>query len=182
MGAGAAVIAAADRPSSVAGTVLIGPFVRNPAVNPLVPLMLRLLLLRPWGPSVWRSYYRSSYPTRRPADFDEHERHLGARLRRRWRGFTRTTRTDHTPARDRVARVAAPALVVMGTKDRDWPDPAAEARFVGDALRGEVLLVEGAGHYPMAEFPEVVNPAVVAFARRVHRGGVGSADAGHGRG
>jgi hypothetical protein len=26
--------------------------------------------------------------------------------------------------------------------------------------------VEGAGHYPMAEFPEVVNPALVAFARK----------------
>jgi pimeloyl-ACP methyl ester carboxylesterase len=168
MGAGAAVIAAAERPSAVAGTVLVGPFVRDPVVNPLLPLMLRLLLWRPWGPAAWRSYYRASYPARPPADFADHERHLTASLRRHWRGFTRTTRTSHTPARDRLARVSAPSLVVMGTKDRDWPDPRAEARFVASALRAELLLVEGAGHYPMAEFPEIVNPALVAFARQVH--------------
>jgi pimeloyl-ACP methyl ester carboxylesterase len=54
----------------------------------------------------------------------------------------------------------------MGTKDRDWPDPTGEARFVAEALHGELVLVDGAGHYPMAEYPEIVNPALVAFASR----------------
>jgi pimeloyl-ACP methyl ester carboxylesterase len=57
----------------------------------------------------------------------------------------------------------------MGTKDPDWPDPSAEARFVADALQAELLLVPEAGHYPMAEYPELVNPALIAFARRVIR-------------
>jgi pimeloyl-ACP methyl ester carboxylesterase len=165
MGAGAAVIAAADHPSSVVGTVLIGPFVRNPPGSRVLSLLFRLALARPWGPALWRSYYRANYPTRRPDDFAAHV------PRPRWRAFVRTTRTDHTAARDRLDAVTAPTLVVMGTRDRDWRDPAAEARFVAGSLRGELLLVEGAGHYPMAEFPEVVNPAVVAFARRVHTGG-----------
>jgi pimeloyl-ACP methyl ester carboxylesterase len=164
MCAGAAVIAAADRPPAVAGTVLIGPFVRNPSGNPLLPLLFRLMLVRPWGPAIWRSYYKANYPTRPPADLPEHVRGVMARLR--WRAFERTARTDHTPARDRLASVRAPALVVMGSRDRDWPDPVAEARFVTGALHGETVLVDGAGHYPMAEFPEVVNPALVAFARR----------------
>ena len=79
----------------------------------------------------------------------------------------RTTRTDHTPARDRLDQVRSPALVVMGTKDADWPDPVAEARFVAGALKAELVLVPGAGHYPMAEYPEVVNTPLIAFARRV---------------
>jgi pimeloyl-ACP methyl ester carboxylesterase len=58
----------------------------------------------------------------------------------------------------------------MGDKDPDFTDPVAEARFIGDELGGEVLIVPGAGHYPMAEFPEIVSPAVVDFARRVHAG------------
>jgi pimeloyl-ACP methyl ester carboxylesterase len=114
---------------------------------------------------MWRSYYRSSYPTRPPADNEQHWARIRGSLR--WRAFQRTTRTSHAPAERAIRNVKAPTLVVMGTKDRDWPDPVAEARWVADALHGELQLVEGAGHYPMAEFPEVVNPALVAFAHRV---------------
>jgi pimeloyl-ACP methyl ester carboxylesterase len=169
MSAGAAVWAAAERPDLVAGMVLIGPFVRNPAGNPLLTLGFRLLLMKPWGPAASRAYYRKSYPGRPPADLDEHVERIRYSLRqgRHWRSFVRTSRTDHTPARDRLGEVKAPALVVMGAKDPDWRDPTAEARFVADALHAELLLVPEAGHYPMAEYPELVNPALVAFARRV---------------
>ena len=169
MGAGAAVWAAAERPDLVAGIVLIGPFVRNPAANPLQALMFRLLLSgrgdQPrGGPTIPATTRAGHQPTS-----GEHIERIRTSMRRgrHWRSFVRTTRTDHTPARDRLSRVKAPVLVVMGTKDPDWPDPSAEARFVADALSAELLLVPDAGHYPMAEYPEVVNPALVAFARRV---------------
>lgn len=167
MGAAAAVIAAADQPSVVAGIVLLGPWVRDRPGRPVLSSVMRALLLRPWGPAAWRSYYRSLYPTRPPADLDAHVAEVLRSLRAKWRAFQRTATTSHTPARDRLARVGAPTLVVMGTKDRDWPDPSAEARFVASALHGELVLVDGAGHYPMAEYPEVVTPALVAFAQRV---------------
>ena len=64
MGAGAAVWAAAEAPELVAGLVLLGPFVRNPPVNPLAAAMFRLALLRPWGPAAWYAYYASLYPGR----------------------------------------------------------------------------------------------------------------------
>jgi pimeloyl-ACP methyl ester carboxylesterase len=66
-----------------------------------------------------------------------------------------------------VAGVRKPTLVVMGDKDPDWKDPAAEARWVAETLRGETMLVPDAGHYPMTEYPETVNPAIVAFVDRV---------------
>ena len=56
----------------------------------------------------------------------------------------------------------------MGEKVEDWPDPAAEVRFISEALNAEVLLVTYAGHYPVAEYPEVVNPDVIEFTDRVH--------------
>jgi pimeloyl-ACP methyl ester carboxylesterase len=55
----------------------------------------------------------------------------------------------------------------MGEKDPDFPAPETEARWIADRLKGEVLMVPGAGHYPQAEFPEVVSPAVVEFVRRI---------------
>jgi pimeloyl-ACP methyl ester carboxylesterase len=183
MGAGAAAIAAARVPERVAGLALLGPFVRNPDVNRLKELAMRAALLRPWGPAAWKAYHRSAFPGRKPADFAEHEARMRASLRRpgRWKAFQRTTRTTHAPAEAVLPEVTAPVLVVMGTADPDWPDATAEARWVAAALRGELLLVDGAGHYPMAEEPEQVNPALVAFARQAFGGagaGAGGADAG----
>jgi pimeloyl-ACP methyl ester carboxylesterase len=132
-------------------------------------LVFRLLLLKPWGPAVWHAYYRRLYPGRPPADLDAHRALIRRSMRRgdHWRSFVRTTRGGHGEAEARLGAVRAPALVVMGSKDPDWKDPAAEARFVADALRGELLMVPDAGHYPMAEYPEVVSPAVIGFVQRV---------------
>jgi pimeloyl-ACP methyl ester carboxylesterase len=63
----------------------------------------------------------------------------------------------------RLAAVRAPVLVVMGTRDPDFADPAAEARLVAERLRGEVVLVDGAGHYPHVEQPATVAGRILAF-------------------
>jgi pimeloyl-ACP methyl ester carboxylesterase len=69
----------------------------------------------------------------------------------------------------RLPEVHTPALVVMGSKDRDFKDPAAEAQLVANQLGADVELVDGAGHYPHGEFPQRTAPVVLAFARRVVR-------------
>ncbi|GAA4677864.1 alpha/beta fold hydrolase [Phytohabitans rumicis] len=169
MGAGAAVIAASDDPAAVAGLGLLGPFVRNPKVNPLLLLVMRVMLVKPWGPAAWKAYYKTLYPGRRPADLAAHVDRVAGSLARggHWRSFVRTTRTSHAPAEARLDGVRSPAIVVMGEKDPDFPDPAAEARFAGERLSGEVVLVPDSGHYPMADSPDVVNPALIAFAGKV---------------
>jgi pimeloyl-ACP methyl ester carboxylesterase len=170
MTGGSSVIAAATDGSKIAGLAMIDPFVRNPKGGALIKLVMRAALLRPWGPAVWRMYYRSLYKTRPPADFTEHQRLMKASMGRadHWRSFARTSRTSHAPAEARLSDVDTPVLVVMGDKDPDFSDPAAEARFAADALHGEVLMIPGAGHYPLVEYPEIVNPAVVDFANRVY--------------
>ncbi len=167
MAAGAAVIAAADRPELLERLVLVGPFVRNVPMPPGMGLVFRLALLRPWGPRFWRTWHRKLFPTRVPDDYDTYRAELLASLTRpgAWRAVQRTAQTSHQPAEDRLGRVLAPALVVMGSSDPDFKDPDAEARLVADRLGGDVVLVPGAGHYPQAEFPEVVGPAVVEFLR-----------------
>jgi len=42
-------------------------------------------------------------------------------------------------------------LVVMGEKDPDFKDPAAEAAFIGERLGATVVMVPGTGHYPHAQ-------------------------------
>ena len=165
MSAGSAVWAAAERPDLVAGLVLTGPFVRNAPVGRLAELSFRLALLRPWGPRTWNAWYARLYTGRRPVDLDAHRARIRENLAQpgRWDAFIRTTRTSHAYAEARLDDVAAPVLVVMGERDPDFGDPAAEARFIGERLDGRVVMVPSAGHYPHAEYPEVVTPEIVRF-------------------
>lgn len=169
MGAGAAAWAAAEAPRLLAGLVLIGPFVREIPLGTASMLALRLGLVRPWGPTVWSAYYARLYPGRAPADLAEHRSRIcqSLRLPGHWRSFVATTHTSHAPVEARLKDVHVPALVIMGARDPDFPDPAAEARLIADRLAGEFLMVPNAGHYPQAEYPEVVNPALIAFLARV---------------
>ena len=165
MSAGSAAWAAAESPKLVDRIVLIGPFVRDPEVDRLVELTMRLALLRPWGPRFWRSWYARLYPGRRPDDLDAHLAHIGERLSDagRWSAFVQTTRTSHAPVEARLDEVSARTLVVMGEKDPDFKDTRAEAEFIADRLGGSVVMVPESGHYPQAEYPESVTPAVLDF-------------------
>jgi pimeloyl-ACP methyl ester carboxylesterase len=169
MAAGAAAWAAAEAPDLVAGLVLIGPFVRNAPVGFPTMLAFRLALLRPWGPAAWKAYYASLYPGRRPADLAEHQAHIRESLHRpgHWRAFVATTHASHQPVEARLGEIRAPTLVVMGERDPDFRDPAVEAQFIASRLDAEVIMVPGAGHYPQAEYPEVVAPAVIRFVRQI---------------
>jgi len=169
MGAGAAAWAAAEAPAAIASLTLIGPFVRD---IPL-PLHTRLLLktavntafVGPWAPAAWGAYYASLYPSRKPADFGAYRARLVANLAEpgRMAALRAMLRQPKSDVEARLAEVGAPTHVVMGTKDPDFPDPAAEAATVARLLRGRVALVDGAGHYPHAEMPDAVLPRIVRF-------------------
>lgn len=169
MGAGAAAWAAAEDPSKVSGLVLVGPFVRNPPTSFFKMLMFRLALLRPWGAAAWNAYIPNLYPGRPPADLDEHRARVRESLRKpgHWSAFAATTHTSHEPAEARLGDVRAPTLVVMGDADPDFDDAKAEAAYVAEQLHAESVLIPGAGHYPHAEYPELVGPAIVGFLERV---------------
>lgn len=171
MGAGAAVWAAAERPDAAVGLALIGPFVRNTPINPLLALAFKAMMTGPWAPLMWTTYLPKLYPGRRPEDLDAHVAEIrhSMRVPGHRRAFVATTRTSHAPAAARLGSVTAPTLVVMGTKDPDFPDPTAEARWIAERLDAETVLVDGAGHYPQVEQPEAVNPALVSLLKRAHR-------------
>jgi len=169
MGAGAATWAAAEAPDRVTALVLVGPFVRQVPIGKLMEFGFKLAMMRPWGRAAWLAWYPKLFPGRKPPDFDEHRDRIGRSLTGpgRWRAFAATTRTSHAPVEARLGEVHAPTLVIMGESDPDFPDPAAEAHTVAERLNGEVLMVPNAGHYPQAEYPEVVSSSVAGFLSRV---------------
>ena len=176
MSGAAAVIAAGRRPDLVCGLVLVCPFLRGPQsrVKTLVQrTMLGVVLMRPWGPSVWNIYSARLWPGL--PDARQRAVRLTSLLRRpgRWRAFWATTRTDHRVVSPWLDKVDCPALVIMGQEDPDWKDPVAEAAWVARAVgggAGEVVVVPGAGHAPMLERSDIVGPQVVDFVRRVIAG------------
>lgn len=170
MGAGAAVIAAADAPEEVRGLALLGPFVRDTGGR-AKRLLFRVLMTRPWGPAAFMAYYPQWLPGTRPPDHDEHTARVRENLRRpgHARALVRTTRTSHAPAERRLPEVQAPAVVVMGSADVDWDDPAAEAAWVGEELGAEVVMVPDVGHYPQVQAVSVTADAVARLVDRVTR-------------
>lgn len=172
MAAGAAVCAAADAPDLIAGIALMAPFARNTQPRwraRLTYAMLAPLFIGPWGPSLWISYLRTLYPTSQPADFEDYLGRVEANLREpgrmaALRGLLAATQTE---SGERLARVTVPAVVIMGTKDRDFPNPEAEARLIASSLGrpAQVHMIDGVGHYPHAEAPAVVGPLIIAFLR-----------------
>jgi pimeloyl-ACP methyl ester carboxylesterase len=164
--AASAVWAAAEAPARVGALVVAGPFVRDLPMTRVQRLLIALLVRRPWGPWAWGAFLAGLHK-RAPADLAAHRRAVVASLRARGRfeALRAMMAASKSACEARLPEVRARSLVVMGSRDPDFPDPAAEARAVAERLRGEVLLVDGAGHYPHAERPEVVAPSVIALAR-----------------
>lgn len=165
MAGGSAAWAAAEAPDLVAGIVLIGPFVRDISSSLVQDLMVKVLLTRPWGPAAWSLYYKSLYRTAPPADLTDYRAALKANLKEpgRFRALQQMAAASKAPVERRLDGVRAPALIVMGSKDPDFKDPAAEASLVADRLQGTALMVEGAGHNPHAEMPEQAGAMIRSF-------------------
>ncbi len=220
MGAAASLWAAAERPEAVAGVVLLGPFVRDadlPAWRArLQRTAIRLALLRPWGPAAWSAAYRSfavgSDHRRRaerdgerirgrlPGDFDSHVADVRASLRdpgrlRSLRDLVRRLRHDVVDAR--LDEVRAPALVLMGAQDPDYPAPADELAYIerrlaggtseasvtgpedrpnngridsGSRVRAELL--PECGHYPHLQRMDLVAPMTLEFLADLRTAGL----------
>ncbi|MGW2307369.1 alpha/beta fold hydrolase [Actinomadura luteofluorescens] len=165
-GAAAAVWVAAEAPELVKGLVLAAPFVRDGKGGFAQKLTTALMRVPGLALPLYMSYYPKWEP-KPPADFAEHKAELKANFKEPGRGkvIADYLSMSHAEAEARLDRVQAPTLVIMGTGDIDWPDPAAEAEWVGQRLNGQVVLLDGAGHHPHVEFPEQIAEAVTTFQR-----------------
>jgi len=164
MSAGAAVWAAAEAPELFAALVLIGPFVRG-ETSTVGRLLYAGMFRRPWGAALWQWYYSTLYPTQKPADFAAYVAALRKNLQEpgRLEALHAMAVASKAASEQRLGRVQAPVLVLMGSKDPDFKDPHTEAQAVAASLKAELHTIEGAGHYPHAEMPDVAAPHILQF-------------------
>ncbi|PRD65229.1 alpha/beta hydrolase [Malikia granosa] len=167
--AGSALWAAHDAPAQVRAVVLLGPVVRDGQPSWFARTAVALGFGGPWRVAFWLAFWNSLFPAQKPSDHAEAKAALAANLREPGRMDALRTMIGLSKADTAaiVARSRVPALVVMGTRDPDFPDPVAEARWLGEALGTEPLIVAGAGHYPHLEMPQRVAPTLLDFLARL---------------
>ncbi|MFE9200832.1 alpha/beta fold hydrolase [Micromonospora sp. NPDC007230] len=159
--AAAVVFAAADAPELVNGIVQVSPFVAPPNPNPVMRLAQAVVLR---SPRLFGMFHRTLFPCGRPDDDAAYRKELVAKLRGRMaavRGVIAPVE-PHWTARARDVR--QPVLVLMGTKDPDFPDPGAEARAARRLFAtAEARMIADSGHYPHADQPDATAADLVEF-------------------
>lgn len=180
---GSATIAAATNPDLVSAIVEIDPFTRPPkySVGPFLrnaayrrgTLLIGEFILT-GSVRIWAKYLNVAYPGRKPADWDTWLASLQANLRQPGRAKAAQKMFSSAPvdAAAQLANVRCPVLVVMGSADPDFPEPEAEATAIVGLLPaglGQYAMIESAGHYPHAQYPQQVADAILPFlAERNH--------------
>ncbi|GAA1843647.1 alpha/beta fold hydrolase [Microlunatus capsulatus] len=176
---GAATIAAATAPELVAGVVELAPFTRKQSVS--VGGLLRVrrhragtvqlgLTLALGSLSAWTRYLDLAYPDK-PSDWTAALGRIEEKLREpgRMAVLKAMAGSPPTDAGAQLAHVTCPVLVVEGSLDPDWADPRAEGdKIVADLPTGlgEVVVIDGAGHYPHAQTPDQVVALTLPFLTR----------------
>jgi pimeloyl-ACP methyl ester carboxylesterase len=128
---------------------------------------MRIALAPPLARLTWNAYLPSLYAGTKPDDFMAYRKQVTDALKRPGyaKAFSQTSRLSHEVAAERLPRVEQLMLVVMGAKDPDFPDPVAEAHWIADGRNATVLMAPESGHYPHAQQPELVTPAVIEFLK-----------------
>ncbi|KAJ3026856.1 UNVERIFIED_CONTAM: hypothetical protein HDU68_004948 [Siphonaria sp. JEL0065] len=171
LSAASAVTFAANNPSRVEKLITLGGFFRDmpndPYFRPLTPLLFNHF----WGQPVWVSAFKGFF-AKPPADLDQYCAAVKAKMLSNCDHagiIGAMIRASKEATWARVPEIKSPVLLVMGSKDPDFKDPAAENEFVakniGERAGVKVTqkLVDGVGHYPQAEAVDEVYDAIIGF-------------------
>jgi pimeloyl-ACP methyl ester carboxylesterase/predicted glycosyltransferase len=181
-GAGWSLCLAAEHPERVLGQAFIGPTLPLTPPNPDRADIARTFFDEIDDPQGWQKY-NAHHWTHHYEDFVEFffdeclvEPHSTKQVEDS-RGWAADTTPEMLladdaawfPERDDILRWCAavdhPVLVIHGDHDRITPLARGEA--LADATGGELAVLEGAGHFPMARDPVRVNRLVADFGRRI---------------
>jgi pimeloyl-ACP methyl ester carboxylesterase len=173
---GAATIAAATAPDLIAGVIELAPFTRAQSIPLGAVLRVKryrrgsMLLMQTFlmgSLSAWKKYLDLAYPTK-PSDWDTELTRIEAKLSEpgRMKALQAMCKSKPTDAGAQLANVRCPVLIIEGSADPDWADPYAEGeRIIADLPvgLGELVVIDGAGHYPHAQTPNEVIALAVPF-------------------
>lgn len=167
--AGVAVIAANEHPELVSRVVMAGPFARSK--SKVMSYLTSQILLSPlWGLKLFADYYNGKMYPIKPADYTEQTAKMRAMLAEP--GRLRALRIMFTDAGQtldaHLAKLAQPTLIIMGTKDPDFPNPAKEVQEYPKRMhttKPVIYMAPGAGHHPQTQLPNEVAEQLLAFLK-----------------
>jgi pimeloyl-ACP methyl ester carboxylesterase len=173
---GAATIAAATAPDLIAGVIELAPFTRVQSFD--FGGLLRVKRYRAGVTQLgqvamlgslasWKKYLALAMPTK-PADWDSELARIVAKLGEsgRMKALQAMCKSKPSDAGAQLANVTCPVLVIEGSADPDWADPRAEGeKIIADLPRGlgELVVIDGAGHYPHVQTPDQVLALALPF-------------------
>ncbi|MBC5781533.1 alpha/beta hydrolase [Ramlibacter sp. USB13] len=165
--AGSALWAARMAPARVGAAVLLGPIVRDAKPSMLMRAAVAAGFAGPWRVWFWTTYWNSLFPLCKPADHASARAALARNLREpgRMQALRTMVGLSKADTEAMLPESRVPALVVMGTRDPDFPDAAAEAQWLATRIDAAVMDVEGAGHYPHLEAPDRVAARILEFVQ-----------------
>lgn len=182
MSASAATWAATERPDAISGLVLLSPFLRQPSASAFskaaMRMLFRIMFARPWGAALWSGYYGSLNKGTRAPWLGQHRGDIRRSLAEpgRLRSLRQlAVQLDHSEVEVRLADVSAPALVLIGEHDPDYRSPEDELAWALTAISADGMLVPDAGHYPQAQRPDIVVPALLSFLSTARPAGISGA-------
>lgn len=149
---------AIQHPERVRNLVLFNPvFYTTPNfMSKILPVILAMPGL---GKVIWMSYFKSLYP-KNPVEQDYLDNmKLMLNQPGAMRSLVQMTKVKHLE--ERTSQIKVPTLIFFGGKDPDFKDVNAEvAKVQHDIPQAQIKVLEGVGHYPQREVPELVIPAV----------------------
>lgn len=140
-----------------------------------VPTLLNVLLNTCTGPSFWKMYYKSLY-TMNPCTVDDLEKYCHVLKNNLSEPGRMTALRGHVFGKkapcvpDWSKLHERPILVILGSKDPDFPSIDKEIEGFHERLpqtRWKVVVLKGAGHYPMVELPKDTADAIKEFVSSV---------------
>ena len=173
---GAATIAAATAPDVITGVIELAPFTRAQSFD--LGGLMRVKRFRTGYTQMaqvivrgrlanWTKYLDIALPVK-PADWDAELARIEAKLSEpgRMKVLQAMCKTSPADAGAQLAKVTCPVLVIEGSLDPDWAEPRAEGeKIIADLPTGlgELVVIEGAGHYPHVQTPAEVLELALPF-------------------
>lgn len=163
MGAASAIYAATRLPERVEAIVLTGPFIRNTEMGFFLKSAIGMMFLGPWGPTMFKSFYKDLYPVNKPLDLEDHSNRIKTNLSEDGRmSAVRSMFYAGKPESERsISNLKTKVAVVMGDKDPDFDDPLQEAKEIATLTKGEYYMFENSGHYPYKEDPSRLKMIII---------------------
>jgi pimeloyl-ACP methyl ester carboxylesterase len=166
--AGAALWAAYEEPEKIRGIVMISPILEDQSLPFYKRAVLAAGLAGPWRVPLWSRYWDSLFGQHKPSDHEAYRAALVANLKEygRMRALTRMIKLSKADTAAIIGKVAKPAVIVIGSQDKDFSDPIEEGKSLASRTGANLVVVEGAGHYPQVEMPEVVGDFITQFIQK----------------